>query len=52
MFEAFRKGSDTRGEGLGLGLALVKRIATAHKGSAFAVNREGGGATVGLRLPA
>jgi signal transduction histidine kinase len=52
MFEAFRKGSDTRGEGLGLGLALVKRIALAHKGSAFAQNREGGGATVGLRLPA
>jgi signal transduction histidine kinase len=52
MFEAFRKGSDTRGEGLGLGLALVKRIAMAHKGSAFAANREGGGATVGLRLPA
>ncbi len=52
VFEAFAKGSDTRGEGLGLGLALVKRIAEAHKGSAFALNREGGGATVGVRLPA
>jgi two-component system, OmpR family, sensor kinase len=51
LFEAFGKGSDTRGEGLGLGLALVKRIALAHKGSAFAKNREGGGATVGVRLP-
>jgi signal transduction histidine kinase len=52
LFEAFRQGSDTRGEGLGLGLALVKRIAQAHKGSAFAQNREGGGAIVGVRLPA
>jgi signal transduction histidine kinase len=51
LFEAFTKGTATRGEGLGLGLALVKRIAVAHKGSAFAKNREGGGATVGVRLP-
>lgn len=37
---------------LGLGLALVKRIAEAHGGQAFAENREGGGARVGLRIPA
>lgn len=51
VFEPFGEGSDTRGEGLGLGLALVKRIALAHKGEAFAHNREGGGAVVGVRLP-
>jgi signal transduction histidine kinase len=37
---------------LGLGLTLVKRIAVAHGGSAFAENREGGGARVGVALPA
>ncbi|MBK7862773.1 MAG: HAMP domain-containing histidine kinase [Archangiaceae bacterium] len=52
VFEPFREGSDTRGEGLGLGLALVQRIAQAHRGEAFAHNREGGGAVVGVRLPA
>jgi signal transduction histidine kinase len=51
VFEPFKAASDTRGEGLGLGLALVKRIANAHQGSAFAKNREGGGAIVGVRLP-
>lgn len=52
VFEPFREGTDTRGEGLGLGLALVQRIAQAHRGEAFAHNREGGGAVVGVRLPA
>lgn len=36
---------------LGLGLALVKRIAEAHGGSAFAENRPGGGARVGIWVP-
>jgi two-component system OmpR family sensor kinase len=36
---------------LGLGLTLVKRIAVAHGGSAFAENRERGGARVGIALP-
>jgi signal transduction histidine kinase len=52
VFEPFRSGTETRGEGLGLGLALVQRIAKAHHGEAFAMNREGGGAVVGVRLPA
>lgn len=35
---------------LGLGLALVKRIAEAHGGQVYAKNRPEGGATVGLEL--
>ncbi len=37
--------------GLGLGLALVRRIANAHGGRAYAKNREDKGARVGLELP-
>ncbi|MBL8952158.1 MAG: HAMP domain-containing histidine kinase [Myxococcaceae bacterium] len=51
VFEPFQGGTDTRGNGLGLGLALVQRIALAHRGEAFAHNRDGGGAVVGVRLP-
>jgi signal transduction histidine kinase len=49
IFEAFYR----RGEqgSLGLGLALVKRIAEAHGGRAYAENREEGGAMVGVELP-
>jgi signal transduction histidine kinase len=36
---------------LGLGLALVKRIAAAHGGSVDARNREGGGASVSIEIP-
>jgi len=36
---------------LGLGLALVRRIAEAHRGRAYAENRSGGGARVVLELP-
>jgi signal transduction histidine kinase len=51
VFEPFfRRGQ--RGHGsLGLGLSLVERIAHAHSGRAFAHNRPGGGASVGVRLP-
>jgi signal transduction histidine kinase len=50
VFEPFYR----RGENgsLGLGLALVKRIAEAHGGRAYAENRGEGGARVGVALPA
>jgi signal transduction histidine kinase len=54
VFESFyqRPGAAPREKGaLGLGLTLVKRIAEAHGGKAFARNREGGGASVGMELP-
>jgi signal transduction histidine kinase len=54
VFESFyqRPGAQPREKGaLGLGLTLVKRIAEAHGGRAFANNREGGGASVGIELP-
>ncbi len=54
VFESFyqRPGAAPREKGaLGLGLTLVKRIAEAHGGRAFARNREGGGARVGIELP-
>ena len=43
--------ADASGVSLGLGLALVKRIADAHGGQVYARNRPAGGATVGLELP-
>ena len=53
IFEPFYRGKtqDAKGsESVGLGLSLVKRIAEAHGGRAYAQNREGGGARVGIEL--
>lgn len=49
IFEPFMT---TRTRGVGLGLALTRRIAELHGGSVVARNREGGGAEFVLTLPA
>jgi signal transduction histidine kinase len=51
-FERFSRADSARGNsGTGLGLAIVEAIARAHRGSARASNRPGGGADVWIELP-
>lgn len=51
IFEPFYRGSAAgRRVGAGLGLALVRRIATSHGGEAWAANLPGGGARVGFSV--
>jgi heavy metal sensor kinase len=51
-FERFtRPDADRAGRGTGLGLSIVQTIATAHGGSAEAVNRDHAGADVWITLP-
>jgi signal transduction histidine kinase len=54
IWDAFTQAADDlqRGvEGLGLGLALVKHVATAHHGAAFARSTPGQGSVFGIRIP-
>lgn len=50
VFAPFYSGKGNGGS-LGLGLSLVKRIAEAHGGKAYAKNRDPKGACVGIELP-
>ncbi|HTM21897.1 MAG TPA: sensor histidine kinase, partial [Kofleriaceae bacterium] len=50
VFEPFYRGKEGKGGSLGLGLALVRRIAAAHGGRSWAENRPGGGARVGFSV--
>jgi signal transduction histidine kinase len=52
-FDRFTRGERGRsGDGAGLGLAIVRAIAEAHGGRAYATNLPGGGADVWFSLPA
>ncbi len=51
LARAFEPLFTTRSKGIGLGLALCRRIAERHGGSVRAANREEGGARFELRLP-
>jgi signal transduction histidine kinase len=52
VFEPFYQGgSEAKARGVGLGLALVQRIAQAHGGRATAENLPGAGARVTIALP-
>jgi signal transduction histidine kinase len=53
LFDAFYRSDDAggRASGLGIGLAVCKRLVTAQGGRVWAAEREGGGAEFGFALP-
>jgi len=51
LFEKFYRGKSEGIGGAGLGLAICRAIVMAHRGSIEALHREGGGATLRIRLP-
>jgi two-component system sensor histidine kinase KdpD len=52
IFEKFYRAKSEGVRGMGLGLAICRAIAEAHRGSIEALNRTGGGAVFRVRLPA
>jgi len=53
IFEPFQRLDDrTSHDGYGLGLAIVRSIATVHNGSASAEPRSDGGLTITVTIPA
>ncbi len=52
LFDRFYRSDAARAlPGSGLGLAIVRDMAETHGGTVFAANRDGGGASIGFRLP-
>jgi len=53
LFEPFRRGGTARtaSRGAGLGLSIVRAVATAHGGEVSAVPQPSGGLQVTVRLP-
>jgi two-component system phosphate regulon sensor histidine kinase PhoR len=51
VFERFYRAPGTAARGSGIGLSLVRYIAEAHGGRAWAENAEGGGAVVSIAVP-
>ncbi|MEU6555731.1 HAMP domain-containing sensor histidine kinase [Streptomyces sp. NPDC046915] len=51
IFDRFYRAADARSlPGSGLGLSIVREVAMAHGGSAFAFRREGGGSVIGFTV--
>ncbi|MFI5689589.1 ATP-binding protein [Streptomyces sp. NPDC051636] len=51
IFDRFYRAADARSlPGSGLGLSIVREVATAHGGAPFAFRREGGGAVIGFTV--
>lgn len=51
LFEPFRRSDRAGIRGIGLGLALCRAIARAHRGELVRLERQGGGSTFELKLP-
>jgi signal transduction histidine kinase len=53
LFDAFYRSDETsrRASGLGIGLAVCKRLVTAQGGRVWAAPRDGGGAEFGFAIP-
>lgn len=52
IFDRFYRGSDTAGQGFGLGLAIVREIIIQHRGAIRVESAEGQGTTFTIDLPA
>ncbi|HSJ51323.1 MAG TPA: PAS domain-containing protein [Actinomycetota bacterium] len=52
IFEPFERGPDASSSGSGIGLSLVARFAELHHGLAWVQDRDGGGASFRIFLPA
>lgn len=51
IFDRFYRATDARSlPGSGLGLSIVREVATAHGGAPFAFRREGGGSVIGFSV--